>query len=285
MKLPQDKIDDILQRSMNEGLEILMCSSLTDKDYKKLNEATDFYNNKYGRTVIIPSFGIQPMFMDQVTENWEEKLKEAVFEAKNKPNYPFLLGEGGLVHGASLEKKVKEHQPEVFRKQMNLAGDLNIPITLHGDYNDELMLSIVKETVSKYPNMKDKIILHAFNGTADLVKEYERAGCYFSIGPTSIYEKHFDMIKNLPLNRILFETDTPVPQLFNKELLAKYPDVDVSKNDEGKEINEPRFVNLLIQETAKIRGKETDEEIAEAAYQNSKELIKKCISVFMQIDC
>ncbi|MEM3405728.1 MAG: TatD family hydrolase [Candidatus Pacearchaeota archaeon] len=151
-----------------------------------------------------------------------ENLEE--FALKNK-KYVFAIGEVGLdlYKGKNLEE-----QKELLKKELILAEELNVPVILHSRKAEKEIIEFTKD-------FKCKKILHCFNGKFSLIKNALSLGYYFSI-PTNIVKlEHFkEMIKILPKEKILTETDAPY--------LSPYA---------GKK-NEPSFIKETIKVIAKV---------------------------------
>lgn len=137
----------------------------------------------------------------------EEFLKESDFTKlrkfieENKKDI-FAIGEIGM--DFSHEKPDKKLQEQIFRKQLKLAEELNLPVSIHTRKAEKEILEILKE----FPKVKR--ILHCFSGKLKLVKEADEMGCYFSIPTNIVRSQHFQkMVEILPKEKILTETDSP----------------------------------------------------------------------------
>ena len=137
----------------------------------------------------------------------EETLKEEDFVemkkliAKNKKEI-FAMGEIGM--DFSGEKPDKDLQKRIFVKQLNLAQELNLPVSIHTRKAEKEVIEILRN----YPNLKK--ILHCFSGNFKLIKEAKEIGCYFSIPTNVVRSQHFQkMLEVLPKEIILTETDSP----------------------------------------------------------------------------
>ena len=72
-------------------------------------------------------------------------------------------------------------------------------------------------------NLKNnKIILHSFQGSKKIMEKFNKYNVYFSISPGCFNEKNFEMLKAIPLDRLLLESDSP--SMFNKEIYDKEED-------------------------------------------------------------
>ncbi len=136
----------------------------------------------------------------------EETLVSKDFEElssileKNKHNI-IAMGEIGL---DKTEKLDFEIQKDFFIKQLNLAKKHSLPVIIHTRKAEKEVLDILRS----YPTLKK--IFHCFSGKLKLVKEAEELGCYFSIPTNIVRSEQFQrMVKDLPKNKILTETDAP----------------------------------------------------------------------------
>ncbi len=95
-------------------------------------------------------------------------------------------------------------QKALFTAQLNLARDLNKPVTLHTKDAEDLILEILKK--SPPPS----ILVHWFAGNSTQLKAYRDLGCFFTIPPAILtYAACRDLIQAIPLNCLLPETDNP----------------------------------------------------------------------------
>lgn len=187
-----DNLDEVIQNAKESNVKVIVAQSVNLESIKKNLEIC----NKYPEIVRL-SVGLYP----------EETLKESDFEELRKivnqnKDSTYAIGESGM--DFSSEKPSRELQEKIFRRQLDLAQNLDIPISIHTRKAEKEIVEILKE----YP--KAKKILHCFSGKFKLVREAIEIGCYFSI-PTNITRaEHFQkMVKEVPKDKILTETDTP----------------------------------------------------------------------------
>jgi len=176
------------------------------------------------------------------------------------------IGECGLdfhriENQASEKSKVesfKVKQREVFIKHLELAKEVNKPIIIHcrDAHND--LLEIFNLAV-KPPSG----VMHFFTGNLEQAKKYIELGFYISFSGVitfpprkgEIVGAYDEIIKNIPLEKILIETDCPY--------VAPVP-------HRGKR-NEPQYVKYVAHKIAEIRGV-SFEEVAEQTTKNAKKL-------------
>lgn len=185
----------------------------------KDNKVTRYINNATNldncREVIITSknnrdifysLGIHP---DSVEDDLEE-LRKLVIDNLNDEKF-IAIGEIGLDYHYGKENK--DRQIKVFDYQLALAEEFNLPVIIHSRDATQDTLDCIK----KY-NVKGS--LHCFNGSLEIAKEYIKLGFYFGVNGVITFKnaKIDEVIKELPINRILLETDTPylTPEPFRK---------------------------------------------------------------------
>jgi TatD DNase family protein len=109
----------------------------------------------------------------------------------------------------------RETQREVFRRQLRIARSLNLPVIIHSrEANDDTM-QILREELTGYDRAG---VLHCFGGTLQMAQDAIELGFYLSFAGTLTFKKADDLreiARQLPLDRVLVETDcpylTPVP--------------------------------------------------------------------------
>ena len=223
----------------------------------KDNKVTRYINNATNldncREVIITSknnkdifysLGIHP---DSVEDDLEE-LRKLVIDNLNDEKF-IAIGEIGLDYHYGKENK--DRQIKVFEYQLALAEEFNLPVIIHS--RDATLDTL--DCIKKY-NVKGS--LHCFNGSLEIAKEYIKLGFYFGVNGVITFKnaKINEVIKELPINRILLETDTPylTPEPFRKysnepkyiltiaEYIANLYDISL---DEVMRITEENVTNLF----------------------------------------
>lgn len=93
---------------------------------------------------------------------------------------------------------------EVFRKQIEIAKEYNLPVSVHSRYAGHYAMDILLESGIQ------KVQLHAYDGGKKSIKQGINAGFYFSIGNRVFEEvQTVNLVKLVPLNLLLIETDAP----------------------------------------------------------------------------
>ncbi|KAL0691935.1 hypothetical protein Bca4012_091615 [Brassica carinata] len=145
-------------------------------------------------------------------------------------------------------------QLAVFRPQLELAKELNKPVAVHCiDAFDDLLE--IMRSVGPFPA---GVILHSFNGTAEVVPKLAELGAYFSLSGwfTYIDEKIAkNTLKSIPSDRFLLETDSPD---------------GLPKSDESSEptLNEPANIVAVLEYVSNLSNIKK-EDLAELTYGNT----------------
>jgi TatD DNase family protein len=232
----QDR-NEVIRRAKDNGVDYIInigSSLKSSKDSLELAKKYDF---------IYASVGLHPHEADKVDKNQEELLRN--FARQDKV---VAIGEIGLDYYKNYSHP--ENQRLLFISLVRFAKDLNLPVIIHCRQAQTETLKVLKEA------MPIKAVVHCFSGDEIFLKECLGLGFLVSFTCNVTYKKADNlrsMIKNMPLERLLLETDAP---FLSPEILR------------GKR-NEPLNVKLLAGEIARIR-KINVEEVAQITTRNAK---------------
>ena len=102
-----------------------------------------------------------------------------------------------------LKAPTEEGQYDIFVKQLAQAKEFNRPINIHALKAEALLNDLWQEMLPKF-------LLHSFGGSLDFLKQALKYGAYISLSPSVLKRKNaFDIIKEIPSDRILSESDAP----------------------------------------------------------------------------
>ena len=202
--------------------------------------------NKYD--FIYAAVGVHPHDVKDLTEADIQELKRMATENKKV----VAIGEIGLDYYYDAE--YKELQKKWFKRQIELANELKLPIIIHDRDAHQDTFEIIKNT--KSPEIG--CVLHCYSGNVELAKEYVKMGCYISIPGTVTFKnnkKTREVAKEIPLEYLLIETDSPY--------MAPEP-------HRGKR-NDPSLVAFVADKIAQEKGI-SYEKVCEATKENAKRL-------------
>ncbi len=159
------------------------------------------------------------------------------------------IGEIGLDYYWE-ENPPREFQREVFRAQMALAEELDLPVIVHDREAHADSLAIVRE----FPRVRG--VFHCFSGSAEMARELVKLGWMVSFTGVLTYKnarKAVEAARAVPLDRMMIETDSPY--------MAPVPHRGM-RNDSG-------YVAFICQRLAEIKGI-SSQECEEITFQNGK---------------
>ena len=191
---------------------------------------------------IYAAVGIHP---EDVNKN--ESIDEIKKLALNKN--VVAIGEIGLDY--YWDTSNKEMQIDYFKKQLQLANELNLPVIIHDRDAHQDTFNTLKEII-----VHKKGVLHCYSGSVEMAKEFLKLGYYLGFGGSTTFKNAknvIDVLKEVPNDKFLIETDcpymTPVPfrGKRNNSMYLKYV---VEKIAEIKEIT-PKEVEIFSENNAK----------------------------------
>lgn len=200
--------------------------------------------------VVFPCLGLHPTSVDA---NWQNELSamEAYMDRDIK-----AIGEIGM--DCYWSKDFIKQQQEVMRIQLELAAQRDLPVIIHSRESTELIINILKDC--RHLNLRG--VFHAYSGSFETYKELQRLGdWYIGIGGVLTYKKASiaETVKEIPLERILLETDSPY--------LTPVP-------FRGKR-NESSYIPHIASRLAELTGNEISR-IAETTTSNARKLFNIC---------
>ncbi len=136
-------------------------------------------------------------------ENWDEISLPAIRELAKQPKV-CAIGEIGLDY--YWDATYRERQKEMFRAQIELALELDLPVIVHDREAHGDSLEIVRD----YPALRG--VFHCFSGSVEMAQELLRRGWYLGFDGPITYKNAArapEVIRICPMERILLETDSP----------------------------------------------------------------------------
>ena len=243
-----DRFDNDLDEVINQAIVNnitkfgLICSRLSDID-----KLLEIYN-RYSKDMFF-TIGVHPHHANEINEEYLKKLKEVI-----NNNNPHAIGETGLDFFRNLS--TYEEQIFAFEEQIKIAIDTNKPLFLHQRDSHDDFIKILR----KYSSDINKSVVHCFTGTKEQLNDYLELDCYIGVTGWICDEKRNielrKTIKNIPLERLMIETDCPY--LIPKNLEEK------PKNNR----NEPTYLNHIANEVATLMKKDIND-IREKTYKTS----------------
>ncbi|XP_049382096.1 uncharacterized protein LOC125846598 isoform X2 [Solanum stenotomum] len=279
-------VPKIIKTTTETGVVHFAVNGLSEKDWHLVKEMSECYPS------IVPNFGLHPWFITERTPNWLKTLRGFL---ESTP--AAAVGEIGLDKGSFGRKIDFADQVDVCRQQLQLAKELERPASIHCVRAFGDLLELLK---SAGP-VPAGFILHSYLGSAEMVPEFAKLGAYFSFSGFLMSMKESKakkMLKSIPKDRILLETDAPdaLPKLSNLDSLyliekeassadgtssggindgnpsEKSPEEDKGNEQQAEEIhNHPANIHHVLSYVASLLEL-TKEELAEISFANASRL-------------
>ncbi|WP_338787886.1 TatD family hydrolase [Metabacillus sp. FJAT-53654] len=234
-------IVEVIQRAKDEKVTHIVVVGFDRETISKAMELTDQYD------MIYAAVGWHPVDAIDMTEEDLNWIKQLALHPK-----VVAIGEMGLDY--YWDKSPKDIQKEVFRKQIQLAKEVKLPIIIHNrDATEDVVRILQEENASEVGG-----IMHCFTGSLDVAKQCMDMNFYISFGGPVTFKnakKPKEVVKEIPMDRLLIETDCPY--------LTPHP-------FRGKR-NEPSYVKYVAEQIAELRGV-TLEEIGTKTSDNARKL-------------
>ena len=136
--------------------------------------------------------------------DWQDGHLDELRALAAKPRV-VAIGEIGLDYYWK-ENPPREFQQQVFRAQLALAGELDLPVIVHDREAHGDCMDIVRE----FPGVRG--VFHCFSGSAEMAKELVRLGWMISFTGVLTYQnarRAVEAAQAVPLDRLMIETDSP----------------------------------------------------------------------------
>jgi len=212
-----------LIQSLKNELKAIITSSSHPEDF----EYSLQLRKEFGGFVFL-CVGLHPEYIEEFSEETLDFFEDFV---KRNKNEIVSIGEIGLDYFWIKDESLREKQKWLFEKLIELAKSIDKPVTVHirDAYEDAL------EILEKVDYQK--VHLHMFGGDKFLDKVLSNEW-KVSVGPILLRsKKHKKIVKNLPLERIMLETDSPWMKINGKESLPNDVKIVAEKICEIKKLS------------------------------------------------
>lgn len=189
--------DDVISRAKDK-LDAVIVSGIGYESNKGVLDLCNEYKN-----FIYPSFGYHPVSSQNCSE---EELKLAHSHLIDNINDIVAIGEVGMDYFYVKDKAMREKQKEIFLTFIEIANEYKVPLLMHVRDCEKKALNIVLE----YDDIP-YVVFHCFSGSAKTARRIMEKDNYFMSFSTMLcYSKqHQDLIKDISLDHVLTETDSP----------------------------------------------------------------------------
>jgi TatD DNase family protein len=243
-------VDDIVRSADCSGVKIIQNISVCLSEFRKIYSYAEKFKN------IFCSVGLHPLYCSD--ERFDYDLCEN-FCLLPKVN---AIGECGLDYSRNPSIEEKRLQQKVFLQQIELADRYNLPLIIHTRDAEEKTYELL-ESSYRMRNQRVKGVMHCFTGTKEFAHAMIELGFYISFSGVVTFKKKVEhlqeLVCELPIDRILVETDAPYlsPEPFRGQK------------------NLPERTRNVVEKIAFLRGI-SPEEVASTTTLNYQKLFSKC---------
>ncbi|KAL6105265.1 tatdn3 [Pungitius sinensis] len=243
-------IDEVVENSKKAGLLALVAVAEHSGEFEKIIELSKRFPG-----FVFPCLGVHPVQEISPEQQRGASLRDldaALPIIEKYKDHLVAIGEVGLDFTPRYVKDEsdKESQRQVLIRQAQIAKELDLPLNVHSRSAGRPTIHLLREQGVQ------KALLHAFDGKPSVAMEGVKAGYFFSIPPSIIRSGQQKLVKQLPLENICLETDSP----------ALGPEKQVR--------NEPKNICVSAEYISKIKGVSL-EEVMEVTTQNALRLFPK----------
>ena len=188
----KNDLPGVLDRAHDLGVNRFICVATNIEDARECLLMGESHEN------IFASAGVHPHDAKDAPEDFVDQIYDIMtFDSM------VAVGEMGLDYFRNISDP--EIQKNVFRAQMGIAQDLEKPVIFHNRDADNDVIKILKE----FPAVRG--VAHCFSSNLETAKSFMELGYFISFsGNLTFKNSHLpEVAKDLPLDRILVETDSP----------------------------------------------------------------------------
>ena len=188
----KNDLDIVLNRAQELGVNRFICVGTNMEDSRECLGLAETYKNIYA------SVGVHPHDAKDAPEDYLDQIADLITFPKM-----IALGEIGLDYFRNISEP--DIQQNVFREQLALAQRLQKPVIFHNRDADADVLKILSE----FPDVTG--VAHCFSSDLKTAKTFIDLGFYISFSGNLTYKNSHlpDVAKELPLEKLLVETDSP----------------------------------------------------------------------------
>ncbi|VVB69866.1 Tat-linked quality control protein TatD [uncultured archaeon] len=185
--------DSVLERARSSGVVRMINSGVDYSTNQKSLELAKKYD------FISVTLGLSPNTLDDIKEIELNRLMEQIRENSGQA---IGIGEAGLDYYHCKDAGQRQRQAEVFKKVIDMAESLHLPLVIHSRDAEQQALNMVKHL--------DKVVFHCYSGSLGTMKDALDRGYYISLATNICRSGHHQILaRNVSLEQLLIETDSP----------------------------------------------------------------------------
>lgn len=267
----KEDANETIARALDAGVGVINVGTQIDTSRQAVELLKDFPENVWAVIGLHPSHTFAHDFEDE--EEVKFKTREEHFDAKlyrelAQDARVIGIGECGLDYyrlpDDRSHEEIKQLQRTAFEEQIKLALELDKALCVHCRPSDgtvdayEDLLEIIKEVKANNPELRFEV--HCYTGDAATARKFVEIGGFIGLNGIITFDKTTrseDVVKAVPLENIILETDAPYL---------------TPKSHRGQR-NEPSYLPEVAEKIAKWKNVSVGE-VAQVTTQNAKKLFK-----------
>jgi TatD DNase family protein len=238
-----EDLERVLDSAKKAGLIAIVAVGSDIESNTKVLRISDKY-----RDFVYPALGWHPWYIK------ESEIEVSLDFIEANIDRAVAVGEVGLDYHKKVRSVAdKELQKRVFRELLRIAKDHKKPALIHSRYAWRDALDMVVEAGL------EKAVFHWYTGTSGVLQEIIDRGYYISVTPAVEYhEEHRRAVKEVPLERMLLETDCPVVYQRGRENEFTSSPADLLRSLKGaaalKGISEAEIAEVTTENAVSLFG-------------------------------
>lgn len=186
--------EDIIDSMKDDGLEFIVNIGTTVQDSKEGVELAEKFDNVY------TTVGIYPEFANDITE-------EDLVEIQKMVSHPKVVAVGEIGLDYHNEDYDKEKQKWLFKRQLEIANEAGVPFCIHCRSAAEDVYEVLLENKHL---INHSGLMHCYSEGSAWIDKFVDLGLYISFSGNITFRKSDrSFLKQIPLDRIVVETDAP----------------------------------------------------------------------------
>ncbi|MFQ3362943.1 MAG: TatD DNase family protein, partial [Woeseiaceae bacterium] len=240
-------LDIIINEALNANIKkLIVTGSNNDESIKAYNLTKEY------EKILYSTAGVHPHY----AETYNKSVENSIYEL-SKHNSVVAIGECGLDYYRNLSSK--KDQIRAFGAQLDIAKEAKLPVFLHQREAHTDFTNTLQEGIKNLYGG----IAHCFTGTDEMLSVYLDMGLYIGITGWICDERRGknlqEIVKNIPLDRMMIETDCPylLPRTLEPKPKSRR--------------NEPKYLHEIVKTIANYSSY-SPEDIVISSTRNAKKL-------------
>jgi TatD DNase family protein len=223
-------LEEVVAGAKESNVFVLVANSMDIESSRQSLELAEKHPD-----YVYAALGIHPWNTKQLKPNEVQDTVDLIFENAENRQRMVAVGEIGLDSSYSGSGEPTEIQKHVFHEMLSVAEKTSLPVIIHSR-------GTTSQIVSMLPSYKiKKVLLHWFSQPHSLIQTIVDRGYYITEGPPSVFANGIrEVIRRMPLTRLMTETDGPVR--FRGPFKNK--------------LTTPSFIPAVVEAIADLKGKE-----------------------------